>query len=449
MNSFNFQIVSVPSLADIITPFPDHICYFTEDTESYYLLDGTTLTEIFVDVSGFQGELTLTTTGSSGPATLIGNTLNIPQYSGGGGTLDGSGATNRVALWSDTDTLTYSNLIEGYESGGMGQLVVNSADSYQAIYGGYWNTVVEGSSTLAEIQLHTIGSSWSSNISIRRSRGTKAAQTDVLLNDSLGTVSFVDFAFVCAEISAIATEDHTPLLGGTKLNFAIAKNGTGVPFDVLTLDGDGRVKISDAYKLPLTDGSPSQVLSTDGAGSVSWVDNTGGPSSQSNQILAMTELTSTALTTYTIQTGANFQAINLNSDGTNRYAKITFVAPASGHVSVEMTFDMTIINSAAVQMIGLHTSSTATTTPAKGWYRINSDDDSSSGQYYADFRLTGLTPGTSYTYYFMAVCDFTGNTIRTSTQQSGAYSVAADLPAPLRITAYDLGTISVVNNPSS
>jgi hypothetical protein len=30
-------------------------------------------------------KITLTTTGSSGPATLIGNTLNIPQYSGGGG----------------------------------------------------------------------------------------------------------------------------------------------------------------------------------------------------------------------------------------------------------------------------------------------------------------------------------------------------------------------------
>ena len=35
-----------------------------------------------------QGNLTLTTTGSSWPATLIGDTLNIPQYSGGGGVTD-------------------------------------------------------------------------------------------------------------------------------------------------------------------------------------------------------------------------------------------------------------------------------------------------------------------------------------------------------------------------
>lgn len=38
-----------------------------------------------------QGNLTLTTTGSSGASTLIGNTLNIPQYTGGGG-----GSTSRT-----------------------------------------------------------------------------------------------------------------------------------------------------------------------------------------------------------------------------------------------------------------------------------------------------------------------------------------------------------------
>jgi hypothetical protein len=34
----------------------------------------------------YQAPITLTTTGTSGPATFISNTLNIPQYSGGGGT---------------------------------------------------------------------------------------------------------------------------------------------------------------------------------------------------------------------------------------------------------------------------------------------------------------------------------------------------------------------------
>lgn len=57
-----------------------------------------------------QSSLTLTTTGSSGAATLVGSTLNIPQYSGGGGggTIGGSIASTQVARGAST-----SNEIEG------------------------------------------------------------------------------------------------------------------------------------------------------------------------------------------------------------------------------------------------------------------------------------------------------------------------------------------------
>jgi hypothetical protein len=46
--------------------------------------DGVT-SDIQTQLDSKQGDLTLTTTGTSGAATLIGDTLNIPQYSGGGG----------------------------------------------------------------------------------------------------------------------------------------------------------------------------------------------------------------------------------------------------------------------------------------------------------------------------------------------------------------------------
>jgi hypothetical protein len=42
------------------------------------------VTSLVSDLAAKQGTLTLTTTGSSGAATLIANTLNIPQYTGGG-----------------------------------------------------------------------------------------------------------------------------------------------------------------------------------------------------------------------------------------------------------------------------------------------------------------------------------------------------------------------------
>lgn len=52
--------------------------------------------------------ITLTTTGTSGPATLVGSTLNIPQYSGGGG------GSTPVKLTSQTLTEGSWTLVGGY-----------------------------------------------------------------------------------------------------------------------------------------------------------------------------------------------------------------------------------------------------------------------------------------------------------------------------------------------
>lgn len=49
-------------------------------------------TDLQTALNAKQDTLTLTTTGTSGAATLVGSTLNIPQYSGGGGASNGTHA---------------------------------------------------------------------------------------------------------------------------------------------------------------------------------------------------------------------------------------------------------------------------------------------------------------------------------------------------------------------
>ena len=50
--------------------------------------------------NGKQNAITLTTTGTSGPATLVGSTLNIPQYGGGGTIIKLAAQTLLAASWS-------------------------------------------------------------------------------------------------------------------------------------------------------------------------------------------------------------------------------------------------------------------------------------------------------------------------------------------------------------
>ena len=59
--------------------------------------DYATTAALNAGLAGKQGSLTLTTTGTSGAATLVGSTLNIPQYAGGGG---GSGTVTTVSVAS-------------------------------------------------------------------------------------------------------------------------------------------------------------------------------------------------------------------------------------------------------------------------------------------------------------------------------------------------------------
>lgn len=57
----------------------------------------------------YQQPITLTTTGTSGSATKIGNTINIPNYASSGSGITGSGVDAQVSYWSGTTSQSGSN----------------------------------------------------------------------------------------------------------------------------------------------------------------------------------------------------------------------------------------------------------------------------------------------------------------------------------------------------
>ena len=67
------------------------------------------VTNLVSDLAAKQGTLTLTTVGTSGAATLIANTLNIPNYAGGGGS---AGITRSISNISTNTTAGAVSLVD-------------------------------------------------------------------------------------------------------------------------------------------------------------------------------------------------------------------------------------------------------------------------------------------------------------------------------------------------
>ena len=298
-----------------------------------------------------------------------------------------------------------------------------------------------------------------STLSLTRSRGTVALPTAILSGDLLGRFQFTGTWTAAsyndgAQIEATSSENWDAIGNGTTYTVRTIENGANVLTDRFIINGDGtnslsgnttitgRLKVSDTPA-----GTPVNGLAVDASGNIITITTPGGGTGGTS-ILAMTQLTATALVTHTVAVSLTATAINLNSDATDRFAKVVFTAPSSGQVSVKMEFDAILTNSATNLRIGLHNASTSTTTPTNGWFRVNGDDDGASNGYTAEFILTGLTAGTSYTRYFVAATNFTTTYIRASSAQTGAITTG-DLPQPLRITVRDLGSITILANPAS
>ena len=122
-----------------------------------------------------QAALTLTTTGTSGAATLVGATLNIPQYAAG---ITGSGVANQLTYWNGTGSVTGSAGLVYNDSTGVMTLSKNQNAGTSILI----SNTTTGTAAVAQIRFTSNNSS--GNLYIAKNSSTATAYRIINPSDS-------------------------------------------------------------------------------------------------------------------------------------------------------------------------------------------------------------------------------------------------------------------------
>ena len=321
----------------------------------------------FNTFSSKQNSIALTTTGTTGPATLTGSTLNIPQYAssylaGTGLALTGSTfSVNTSQNISTLSNLTTNGLIR--TSGGTGALSIATAGTDYAPAtsgtsilkgngtGGFANAVA-GTDYLTTNQSITVSGdvTGSGTTAIATTIGTGAGNNIVAAINNVGTSSTINdnrltTIATAGKVSGSAITSGT-IAGTTAVNTTgnIATTGTlsAGNTSITGLTVSGATTTINGASLTWPSSNTSGSLTNDGSGNLTWVPTGGGGTvtsiTKGAGLVAGAAITTTGTIAVDVGTGAN-QIPQL--DGTGKLNASTLPTTVDTNTSDDITTSST------------------------------------------------------------------------------------------------------------
>ena len=232
-----------------------------------------------------QGALTLTTTGTSGASTLVGSTLNIPQYQAVlTNPVTGTGTTNYVAKFTSSSTIGNSSLFDTGSVIGIGTATPTALTGYGGLVingtnGGYTYYTINGTDTgrlIADSANFYIDNVTTGNLIFR----TTSSSTERMRLDTNGTLILGGTS--SSGTAGIGSGRGNLILGGSTSNKITFNNNsttingfiysdsselniTGSGYMVFNTGGSERIRILSGGNVGVGITSPNEKLMVNGA----------------------------------------------------------------------------------------------------------------------------------------------------------------------------------------